>query len=95
MDEGWVEMKVQNWHLHCRILCQMVVDQAFEGSARLSGRKVQTWEAFNFCKKSSISRPCQDERSHLGKCDGYAKGEMIRKLLVVLVLKQNVSGITW
>jgi hypothetical protein len=42
MDEGWVEMEVQSWHLHCRILCQMVVDQAFEGGAWLGGRKGQT-----------------------------------------------------
>jgi hypothetical protein len=44
MDEGWVEMEMQSWHLHCRILCQMVVDQAFEGGAWLGGRKGQTWE---------------------------------------------------
>jgi hypothetical protein len=41
MDKGWVEMKVQIWHLHCRILCQMVVDQTFEGSAWLGGKKGQ------------------------------------------------------
>ncbi len=75
MDEGWVEMEVQSWHLHCRILCQMVVDQAFEGGAWLGGKKIQTWEAFNFCRRSSTSRPCQDERSHFGKCDGCAKEE--------------------
>ncbi len=39
MDEGWVEMEVQSWHLHCRILCQMVIDQTFEGGAWLDGRK--------------------------------------------------------
>jgi hypothetical protein len=42
MDEGWVEMEVQSWHLHYRILCQMVVDQTFEGGAWLGGRKGQT-----------------------------------------------------
>jgi len=26
----------------------MVIDQAFEGSAWLDGKKSQTWEAFNF-----------------------------------------------
>jgi len=46
MDEGWVEMEVQSWHLHCPILSQMFVDQAFEGGAWLGGRKGQTWEAF-------------------------------------------------
>jgi hypothetical protein len=25
MDKGWVETKVQSWHLHCCILCQMVL----------------------------------------------------------------------
>jgi hypothetical protein len=75
MDKGWVEMEVQSWHLHYRILCQMVVDQTFGIGAWLGGRKVQTWEAFNFYKKSSTSRPCQDERSHLGKCDGCAKAK--------------------
>jgi len=51
----------------------MVIDQAFEGGAQLGGRKVQTWEAFNCYRRSSTSRPCQDERSHFGKCDGCAK----------------------
>jgi len=36
----------------------MVVDQTFEGGAWLGGKKGQTWEAFNFSKKSSKSRPC-------------------------------------
>jgi len=53
----------------------MVVDQAFGTCAWLGGRKVQTWEAFNFCRRSLTSRPCQDERLHLGKCDGYAKAK--------------------
>jgi len=53
----------------------MVIDQAFEGGAWLGGIKGQTWEAFNYCRKSSTSRPCQDECLHLGKCDGYAKAE--------------------
>jgi hypothetical protein len=33
MDEGWVEMEVQSWHLHYRILCQMVINQSFEEGA--------------------------------------------------------------
>ncbi len=48
MDEGWVEMEVQSWHLHCRILCQMVVDQSFEGGAWGVGRKGQTWRPSTF-----------------------------------------------
>jgi len=36
----------------------MVVNQAFERSAWLNGRKGQTWEAFNFGKKSLTSRAC-------------------------------------
>jgi hypothetical protein len=75
MDEGWVEMEVQSWHLHCRILCQMVVDQTFKGGARLGGKKVQTWEALNLCMRSLTSRPCQDECSHFGKCNGCAKAK--------------------
>jgi hypothetical protein len=75
MDEGWVEMEVQSWHLHCRILCQMVTDLAFEGGAWLGGRKGQTWEAFNCCRRSLTLRPCQNECSHLGKCNGYAKAK--------------------
>jgi hypothetical protein len=75
MDKGSVEMEVQSWHSHYRILCQMVVDQAFGIGAWLSGRKVQTWEAFNLCRRYSTSRPCQDECSHLGKCDGCAKAK--------------------
>jgi len=39
MDEGWVKMEMQRWHLHCCILCQMVVDQAFEGGAWLGDKK--------------------------------------------------------
>jgi hypothetical protein len=39
MDKGWVEMEMYNWHLHCHILCQMVVDQTFEGGPWLSGKK--------------------------------------------------------
>jgi len=51
----------------------MVIDQTFEGGAWLGGRTGQTWEAFNFYRRSSTSRPCQNECSHLGKCHGYAK----------------------
>jgi len=36
----------------------MVVDQAFEGGAWLGGKKGQTWEAFNFCRRSLTSKPC-------------------------------------
>jgi hypothetical protein len=75
MDKGWVQMEVQSWQLHCRILCEMAIDQTFERGARLGGRKVQTWEAFNCCRRSSTLRPCQDERSHFGKCDGCAKAK--------------------
>jgi hypothetical protein len=39
MDEGWVKMEMQSWHLHCCVLCQTVVDHAFEGSAWISGKK--------------------------------------------------------
>jgi hypothetical protein len=39
MDKGWVEMEVQSWHLHFHRLCQMVVDQTFEGGAWLGGKK--------------------------------------------------------
>jgi len=53
----------------------MAIDQAFEGGARLGGRKVQAWEAFNCCWRSLTSGPCQDEHSHFGKCDGCAKEE--------------------
>jgi len=53
----------------------MAIDQAFEGGAWLDGRKVQTWEAFNYYRRSSTSTPCQDERSHFGKCDGCAKAK--------------------
>jgi len=53
----------------------MVVNQAFGTGAWLGGRKVQTWEAFNFYRRSLTSRPCQDEHSHLGKWDGYAKAK--------------------
>jgi hypothetical protein len=35
----------------------MVVDETFEGGAWLGGRKGQTWEAFNFRRRSSTSRP--------------------------------------
>jgi hypothetical protein len=42
MDKGWVQMEMQSWQLHCRILCEMAIDQAFEGGARLGGKKVQT-----------------------------------------------------
>jgi hypothetical protein len=42
MDKGYVKMEVQSWHLHCRILHQMVVDQTFEGGAWLGGKKGQT-----------------------------------------------------
>jgi len=35
----------------------MVVDKAFEGGAWLNGRKGQTWEAFNFFKRSLTSKP--------------------------------------
>jgi len=35
----------------------MVVDQAFEGGAWLGGEKNQTWEAFNFSRRSLTSRP--------------------------------------
>jgi len=69
MDACWVQMEVQSWQLHNCILCEMAVDQALEGGAWLGGRKVQTWEAFNCCRRSSTTRPCQDECSHLGKCD--------------------------
>jgi hypothetical protein len=41
----------------------------------LGGKKSQTWEAFNYCKRSSTSKPCQDECLHLGKRDGCAKAE--------------------
>jgi len=51
----------------------MVVDQAFGTGAWFGGKKIQTWEAFNFYRRSSTSRPCQDERSHLGKCHGCSK----------------------
>ncbi len=33
---------------HCCILCQMVVDQTFEGGGWLGGKKGRTQEAFNF-----------------------------------------------
>jgi hypothetical protein len=42
MDEGWVEMEMLSWHLHCCILCQMVVDQTFKASAWFGGKKGQT-----------------------------------------------------
>ncbi len=42
MDACWVEMEVQSWHLHYRILCEMAIDQAFEGGAWLGGKKGQT-----------------------------------------------------
>jgi hypothetical protein len=42
MDKGWVEMEVQSWHLHCRILCQMIVDQTFERGAWFGDKKGQT-----------------------------------------------------
>jgi hypothetical protein len=51
----------------------MVVDETFGIGAWLSGRKVQTWEAFNFCKMFLTSRPFQDERSHLRRCHGCSK----------------------
>jgi hypothetical protein len=57
MDEGWVDLEMQSWHLHYCLLCQMVVDQTFEEGACFSGRKDQTWEAFNFCRRSLTSRP--------------------------------------
>jgi len=53
----------------------MAIDAAFEGGARLGGRKVKTWEAFNCCRRSSASRPWQDERSHFERCDGCAEAK--------------------
>jgi len=35
----------------------MAIDQAFEGGAWLGGKKSQTWEAFNFYRKSLTSKP--------------------------------------
>jgi hypothetical protein len=34
-------MEVQSWHLRYRILCEMAIDQAFEGGAWLGGKKGQ------------------------------------------------------
>jgi hypothetical protein len=42
MDKGWVQMEVQNPQLHCRILCEMAINQAFEGGAWLGDKKVKT-----------------------------------------------------
>jgi hypothetical protein len=39
MDKGWVQMEVQSPQLHYRILCEMAINQAFEGGARLGGKK--------------------------------------------------------
>jgi hypothetical protein len=75
MDKGWVEMEVQNWHLHCCVLFKMFVDQTFEKGAWFGGRKGLTCEGFNFCKKPSTSKPCQNEFLHSGKCHGRAKAE--------------------
>jgi hypothetical protein len=75
MDKGWVQMEVQSPQLHYRILCEMAINQAFEGGAWLGGKKIKTWEAFNFYRRSSASRPWQDERSHFGKCDGYVEAK--------------------
>ncbi len=51
-DKEWMKVglkwKCKVGTLLCRILCQMVVNQAFEGGAWLRGKKGQTWEAFNF-----------------------------------------------
>jgi hypothetical protein len=57
MDKGWVEMEMQSSHLHYYLLCQMVVDQSFEGGAWFGGGKGQTWEAFNLCRRFSTSKP--------------------------------------
>jgi hypothetical protein len=75
MDKGWVQMEVQGPQLHYRILSEMANNRAFEGGARLGDRKVKTWEAFNCCRRSSASRPWEDERSHFGRCDGYAEAK--------------------
>ncbi len=44
-DKEWTKvgskMEVQSWQLHCRILCEMALNQTFEGGAQLGGKKVQ------------------------------------------------------
>jgi hypothetical protein len=54
----------------------MVLNQTFEKDVWLGAKKGQTWKAFNFCRKSSTSRPCSNECSHLGKCHGYVKEKL-------------------
>jgi hypothetical protein len=68
-DKEWTKVG-SKWK--CKVgIC--TIAKAFSIGAWLGGRKVQTWEAFNCCRRSSTSRPCQDERSHLGKCHGCSK----------------------
>jgi hypothetical protein len=50
MDEGWVKMEVQSWHLHCRILCQWLLTKHLNEVHGLVAEKAKPGRPSTFAK---------------------------------------------